>query len=544
MGSLLVVDDEEIVRQTILQIIHERSWNLGPVAEASNGEQAVQLARQLNPSIVLMDLGMPGLNGLTAVSIILSERPHTRIIVLTSYEEIFLAQEALELGAVDFISKPIRPDKLLKVLKRVHDQLQEMRSLIQIANEAVDRVQVLLPLAESRLLEDLVYGVAEQPYIDKTLACLEKKIRWPAVMVIEAAAFYVASLHKTGSTLTCPSGWISNAVQMFGLDPKCCLFSQTGRARLVAVLSTEHRLSTVEEIRSLGVFVSNNLKKHHLEDNGNQITLCVGIGNRCTDLMSIPRSYKEALQALNYSLYEGRDPITHINEIKRLLTRPPAYPIELERMLLASIHTGDQAKSSKWLEKLLDHLMARYLYHPEVLQTRLVELTALVSRVVIETGTPVNGILEEAHQQVVELAALQTRPDFHPWVTSRLSGLIKRSESLNHSSKIIEQALEYIDRYKFYPNIKLEDVAKAVHISNSHLAHLLKTRLGTTYLKHLTALRIKEAKRLLQTTHLTATAIAAQIGYEDNRYFHRVFLRETGVTPITYRQANQFLPKQ
>jgi two-component system response regulator YesN len=74
-------------------------------------------------------------------------------------------------------------------------------------------------------------------------------------------------------------------------------------------------------------------------------------------------------------------------------------------------------------------------------------------------------------------------------------------------------------------------------LSPSHLASLLKERLGLSYITYLTSIRIEQAKKLLRTTDLTVAAIAERVGYPNVTNFYRLFQRETGLTPGAYRQA-------
>jgi two-component system response regulator YesN len=82
-------------------------------------------------------------------------------------------------------------------------------------------------------------------------------------------------------------------------------------------------------------------------------------------------------------------------------------------------------------------------------------------------------------------------------------------------------------------------VAEAVHVSPSHLAHLLRTHVGASYVKYMTLLRMEEGKRLLAETDLKVAAIAGRAGYDDPAYFYRVFRREVGVTPSQYRRRTR-----
>jgi two-component system response regulator YesN len=139
MPDLLVVDDTPIIRSTIAQVVRRDCPAIGQVYEAANGVEAVELARRQRPAIILMDIRMPGLDGLQASALIKAEPPQTRILILSAYDEFLYVKEALKLGAVDYLLKPIRPAKLLEALAQVCDELRDERERAQrLAGAPVD----------------------------------------------------------------------------------------------------------------------------------------------------------------------------------------------------------------------------------------------------------------------------------------------------------------------------------------------------------------------------------------------------------------------
>ncbi len=101
---VLIVDDHMIVRQG-LQLIFETEGNVEVVGEAENGRVGVALAAELDPDIILMDLQMPEMDGLSAVKAILAERPDSKIIILTTFNEDELMYKCLQAGAKGFLLK-------------------------------------------------------------------------------------------------------------------------------------------------------------------------------------------------------------------------------------------------------------------------------------------------------------------------------------------------------------------------------------------------------------------------------------------------------
>lgn len=113
MYKVLIADDESIERRAI-NIILKRNNNFKLIGEAKNGIDAVEKAKNLNPDVILMDIKMPEMDGIQATKEILKTNPNVKTIILTAYDEFQYAQQAVKIGAVDYLLKPARPEDLIK----------------------------------------------------------------------------------------------------------------------------------------------------------------------------------------------------------------------------------------------------------------------------------------------------------------------------------------------------------------------------------------------------------------------------------------------
>ncbi len=136
---VVVVDDHLMVRlglRTFLRFYND----LELVGEASNGETAIQLCRQLQPDVVLIDMVMPDIDGTTATRIIRQENPNIQVLILTSYKDDRLVQIALQAGAVGFLIKDISSDELAQAIRAAHNgQITLSPAAAQSLVEAVNR---------------------------------------------------------------------------------------------------------------------------------------------------------------------------------------------------------------------------------------------------------------------------------------------------------------------------------------------------------------------------------------------------------------------
>lgn len=118
MTDILIVDDHDLVRTGLKNILGgSRGFNI--VAEASTGEEAIRLSRKLEPDLVLMDVGLPGLSGLETTERILKAQPEVKVIVLTAHSEPPLPARLLDSGASGYLTKACDAEELIRAVQKV-----------------------------------------------------------------------------------------------------------------------------------------------------------------------------------------------------------------------------------------------------------------------------------------------------------------------------------------------------------------------------------------------------------------------------------------
>ncbi|KZL90678.1 response regulator transcription factor [Clostridium magnum] len=125
MYKLLIVDDEAFERKVIRFMLKKSFTNIEIVDDATNGEDAILLAKKHKPNIIIMDIKMPEKNGLEAQQAIMQFNPNVKTIILTAFDNFNFAQNAIKLGVVDYILKPIRPDELNESITKIISLLQK-----------------------------------------------------------------------------------------------------------------------------------------------------------------------------------------------------------------------------------------------------------------------------------------------------------------------------------------------------------------------------------------------------------------------------------
>lgn len=134
---ILTVDDHQLLREGIAAVLDGQE-DMTLVGQAGNGQEAIQSFRRLRPDITLMDLRMPDMNGIEAISAIRTEFPNARIIVLTTYAGDVQAAAALKAGAAGYLLKSLVRNELVETIRAVH--AGKRRVPAEIATEIAEHV--------------------------------------------------------------------------------------------------------------------------------------------------------------------------------------------------------------------------------------------------------------------------------------------------------------------------------------------------------------------------------------------------------------------
>ena len=181
MTRVMLVDDHQLVRAGLAALL-TADPKLDVVAEAGDGRRAVELARELEPDLILMDLSMPLLNGAEATRQILAERPDTKIVILTSFSERERVADALQAGAIGYLLKDSEPAQLVAALHAAaagHAPLDPRVARALLPGAVVEpppSVDVALSSRETEVLALVSRGLGNKQ-IGRTLGITERTVK-------------------------------------------------------------------------------------------------------------------------------------------------------------------------------------------------------------------------------------------------------------------------------------------------------------------------------------------------------------------------------
>ncbi len=157
MFNVLIVDDEPYIRKGLINIIDWKKLQCQICGEACDGVDGLEKIESLRPDIVFVDINMPEIDGLSMISKVKHLVPHTKFILLTGYRDFSYLQEAIKLGAFDYILKPSKIEEICEVVKRAVLELKYQSDEKEELNKIKESYENSKPILKQKLLYDIIF---------------------------------------------------------------------------------------------------------------------------------------------------------------------------------------------------------------------------------------------------------------------------------------------------------------------------------------------------------------------------------------------------
>ena len=520
MYSYIVVDDEELTRKGTIKKLASMEGEIVCVGEAENGQKALELIERVHPDVAILDMQMPVMDG-TALLPELSKRyPELSLIVISGYRDFDYVKHAMGAHAIDYVLKPFSPKEIIRCMRaaisRIEDK-SEMESRILVSEE---EKEMALYEYDIQNLQGLLRGYETK----------KGKVSSKRLLFVNQASFvavFVLLLWK-GVKEDMVKSWI--ACQ--DLSGMAVFLPSQGEERLLAVpLFMGQGGGNTDALHALGEDLLDFMRQQGCP-------IALGISGLHPSLEDLSVAYKEAKEALDgqslirksalFTFSQEREPLQvswdkwdellfrieagSVTEVKELMEEFYAYLTEVPGFTLFD---------AKYQGYLLAGECRRILSY-YVGQMAAKKKKKKKKSIVSVTSTIYDG--EELWAYLVVLA-------------TNLAGLLK-SQSVFAQEDVIESIKAYMER-NYQKDLSQERVSYLFYISRSYLSSLFKAKTGVKFVDYLNTIRVEKAKELLATTERKMYFVAKAVGYDNVKYFFRVFKKHTGTTPEKYRLMMQ-----
>jgi two-component system response regulator YesN len=512
MKRILVVDDERPVIESISLIVkRDLSGEFEMAGHAVSGRDAIEKAAVLAPDVILMDVKMPGISGLDAIREIRKRGSAAAFILVTAYERFDIAREAVELGVIDYLLKPVSKDRLAQALRHAADSIERRSESERKEIEHREREETMRAFVETAFLHGVMLG--ERFGADLPKYCDVLGIQEPFAL---AAA--VAFLPSHGSAH--PEEEMQALHERFRstVRYKTKAFAGPLVAGLALVLLPLHdepsAAGAMESMRLvLAQAHASDFEKDHIR---------MGFGN-VRPLGEAESSWSAAIRNLLGSCSSG------------IRKAAEDRPFEQDDAFLEGFLNGQPERARLFLERLIEPLCSLPSV-PSSERFRIISLFGSAYRMLTR-----RGLLEcEEAFDMMDLEDLRTvasGPAFELAVRARFTRLAGAMRRLPRWSPLVTRAIAFV-RENYDKQMSLESTAYSLGISPNRLSRLFSEEMATGFSDYLIEFRIEKAKELLMVPGASIKHVSISCGYPDPNYFSRLFKKVTGLTPTSFSSGS------
>lgn len=513
--TIMIADDEAAIRNGLLEITSSKHFDTRVVASADNGKDALKLLLQHRPDIAIIDINMPGMDGLAVIKNAVKNHCETCFFILSGYNDFSYAQKAIHYGVKSYFLKPIN---VLEFREQFRKQCQEILAKENMPGGfSSQKLSSLMASSRVYFLNQLIQNSFQTSYdIESKLSMLNLSIK-------DTRNFVVIFRFQEPEAADAPS-----------------LSEINGKYIAGPFADFEMESWVYDENQVLAIF---NLESDFDEDFRRTLKYCMelirtetsyipiaGIGNEVHCLSQCFQSHLKAQEALSYHIYKTEAQIFDSHLIPHNKPTFTKESIDIKPVVHFIMH-NDFPGIADYCAGFFHSLLSTRMPPPNFVVGMCMYLVVNVQS---QLSASLSDVQPDFMTSVEEINSLKSIELMQEWLVatfSRYCGIMQEYSDEDHA--IIKASKEYI-RNNLHRNIKARDVASHVNLSETYFPIFFKNKTGINFRDYILQVRMEYAKTLLKTKKESIGEIAYLTGYQDYRSFSRAFKNETGMSPSDY----------
>jgi len=520
MYNILLTDDEQIVIDSLSFIINKNFEGQVNLLTANSGTKALEIATNQDIDIIFMDINMPGLNGLDTVSCILKLKPETVVVILSAFDRFQYAQEAMNLGAFKYITKPVNRNVVIQTIRNAMDYIDNRRGSQNAAVELSKKLDFVSPMVEN----DFIY------------ACIFNKDEG---MALSAYLDYFNLSNKFWCFCTFEFQHINsqNQYEMYLKirdvlnEEKRCLVSSFMMNRIVVYYPLEDELPEMlfeQEVKSVHTKLSYQITSG----------IRMGVSSICSDLEKLAEAYKESVKALDKTSSLGGICFYKSSEVSNTLKSEQKESIDDGSEILKQLYIKIKQGSADNVCSLCDlYSSAIFRYEKDLnkIKNKFFEIIVTSRNLVREIDEKFDS--SNFDNMFMLLNQENDEKMLQEFLKKNLSEYAVVVENIKNKEEnpTISKVCDYINK-NLREELSLEQMAEISGVSSFYLSKIFKEEKGVTYITYVTDKRLEMGQKLLKESNLSIKEITSEIGYNDQNYFSRLFKNKFGLSPSDFRR--------
>ena len=546
MLKIFLAEDEVVVRETIKRMIPWEELGFELVGEAADGEMALPLLIRQQPDLLITDIKMPFMDGLTLARLAKKEIPGLKVVILSGYDDFNYAKQAIGIGVEDYLLKPITKNALIERLSEIRSRYEHEKTQKEYYEKFQREMQAYEKNSSRDFFEALVGGSMDMMEVYKRAEKLGLDIVAEAYNVL---IFTMNCDEDFSGQRDEYSSWEAESLELlenfFAGHSSAMLFRSNIFSYGVLLKGQretieENTRACVDEIRKI------------LSRQDGRREWFLAVGQSVERLSQIQKSYHTASRAFSQRyLYDEN--ILYYDEMETMEhpggqaeTEDNAY---LQKVDVNALNPAILQKFlSNGLQEETENFVKDYFYAigQEPMES-LVFRNYVILNVRFSVISFIKGLgcdtneMESADTEEVLAESGKNMESAIAYAKKMISQAIeiRDQNSGNKNRSILKTAVDFIDSHYMDEEISLNTVANVANVSSNHFSAQFSQNMGQTFIEYLTTLRMNKAKELLRCTGMRSSEIAGEIGYKDAHYFSYLFKKTQGMTPSDYRKARE-----
>jgi Response regulator containing CheY-like receiver domain and AraC-type DNA-binding domain len=514
MNTYIVVDDEPLTRMGTIKKVGNFGGAVECIGQASNGQEGLELIERLNPDIIITDMNMPAMDGVEFLKFLTQKYSEKQIIVISGFKDFEYARAAIHAKVFSYLLKPFSREDIQMAMKKAIEAIAETHS-----NQ--NRITVIEAQRETanyqldiNLIQSLIMGY-EMP---RSPVLSSEKFQ-------EISKMNYFTLFVVYSSVTFEQTRLMQFSEEYK-DEHFVWIQHPGSSNILFYLYYFN--SQPDEMK--GVDIANECLKIFKEG-----TATIGKSGVKTNLNKLNEAKDEGLQALNSSNIFSKNLLICY---KISTGKIRSFSWEKENEFIFRIEAGEYVKTLS----LLDDLFILFQSRHETLR----EIKLYCSELIQKSKAIINNYFDNLSSNNMSasvqniLNLLFNIEEIRQYVSRIFTNIAKSMETkcLYGSDDIVENVKTYVNK-NYRNDISLDIIASLFSINSTYFSHLFKEKSGENFVDYLNRVRIENAKKLLKNTDTKMYQIAKAVGYDNVKYFFRIFKKVTEMTPERYRGSSE-----
>lgn len=481
---ILVVDDEEIERKMICYILQTKYDRIYRIIEATNGIEAIRVARAEHPHVVVMDVCMPLMDGIVALSEIKLFLPNVYSIILTAHDEFEYAVRAVKIGANDYVLKPARESKLTEAFSRM-EKITTSKTVIVPKSTDID--------AFTPYIEDSIISAI---YMDSYST---EKLRGIITRLFNRENGYFLGCVECNASIDTDA--VLQSLREGAKEAGTRVVGSVIGHKLIFLTADSFSVELIKQRISLVISSEYKFQCKNISDPGSCAAVYRDMNYSDSGLSS---------ERISDSFYCDEKGIAiHIGMLERKSAEEMLFSLFMRQKNALGDHES-LAGAMERRKAVIDHYL--------IMTVGEIQLSPTVPLTDFAEGERIKSLLTD----YVEVRIRDVEESSSKKQTGMLNDVIQNIEQ-NYSNSLYS----------------LSRAAEMLNVSSTYLSRIFKEQLGCTFTKYLNDIRVDEAKkRLRDGKDINETAV--ECGFNSVNYFCTVFKKYTGFSPASYRDRKQF----